>query len=261
MVTATPIHPEGRRYAAPALFLPGLWSSPRAWRAAATFLGHRGWEGSILDLRALPGGHTARAEAVAEFVRGLPAPPVVLAHDGAALVALALARLTPVQAIVLVAPLVPGTGPSHAYAWSWGLVWALVSKRRCAPPRSALASIVFADLSPSDRADLGPEDPRILGELARPTPVGGASPMPPCLVVAGASDPLLPPDDAGVFAARIGADRIEVAGGHWLLAGPTWQPCASAIHRWLVQRGGAPLLELYEEAMAERAAADDDQAE
>jgi hypothetical protein len=53
----------------------------------------------------------------------------------------------------------------------------------------------------------------------------------------------------------LGADeRVIEDAGHWILAGPSWQRTVDVVHRWLVQRLGAPLLELYPEAMAEREA-------
>jgi pimeloyl-ACP methyl ester carboxylesterase len=80
----------------------------------------------------------------------------------------------------------------------------------------------------------------------------------PAVVVAGDRDRLLPADAAAAFARAAGADLLRLDGaGHWPLAGPRWQPAVATVHRWLVQRLGAPLLELYEEAMADRDAEDD----
>lgn len=252
MLAVTPVHPEGPRYAAPVVYVPGLWCPPAAWRAAASYLGHRGWSGALLDLAAVPGGGDARVAAVAGYVQALPAPPVVVAHDGGAALAVALAGRVPVHALVLVAPLVPGAPSTRAYVWSWGIVRALLTAARCAPPTGRFADAVLADLPASHRDALRPEDPRILAALARPTTVRRPSPMPPCLVVSGETDPVLPPDAARAFAEDLGAELASVSGGHWPFAGAAWQACVGVIHRWLVRRGGAPLLELYEEAMAER---------
>jgi len=45
--------------------------------------------------------------------------------------------------------------------------------------------------------------------------------------------------------------------GHWPHVGPTWAALVNLVHRWLIQRLGAPLLEQYADAMAERDADDD----
>jgi pimeloyl-ACP methyl ester carboxylesterase len=132
----------------------------------------------------------------------------------------------------------------------------MMARRRLPLPTGPVADVVLREISPGDRAALGPEDARVLGELARAAPLPRPSSMPAALVVAGTHDPLLPREAARAFAAGIGADHVEIEGGHWLIVGSGWQACVGAVHRWLVRRGGDALLELYEEAMAERG--DDD---
>ena len=108
MLTATPVHPEGPRYAAPIVYLAGLWVSPVVWRPVATYLAHRGWEGRLLDTRGVRGGIAARADAVAADLAKRAVEPVLVGHDAGAMVALAVAAKVPVRALVLAAPLVPG---------------------------------------------------------------------------------------------------------------------------------------------------------
>ena len=256
MVTATPVHPEGPRYGASIAYLPGLWTGPLLWRPAAQYLAHRGWAGLLLDAGPVAGGVAARAAAVQAYLRKLPAMPVLIGHDAGALVALASAVEGEVPALVLVSPLRPGAPRTHALAWSRGLPWALVRRRPLAPPGGATGRAFLVD-RPTD-VPTTTEDPRLLSELARRTPVTRPARMPPALVLHGARDPFVTAEDARRLATDLGADLVELEGqGHWLPAAAVWQRAGDRVHRWLVQRLGETNLELYAEAMADRDEDDD----
>jgi pimeloyl-ACP methyl ester carboxylesterase len=82
--------------------------------------------------------------------------------------------------------------------------------------------------------------------------------VPAALVVHGGRDPLLSAAAAARLAGELGADACELPdAGHWPLLGASWQACVRHVHTWLVRRLGEPLLELYEEAMADRDADDE----
>jgi pimeloyl-ACP methyl ester carboxylesterase len=256
MATATAIHPEGPRYAAPIVYLSGLWVAPRIWRHAAGYLAHRGWEGRLVDTRDVGGGIAKRGQAVADDARTLSSPPVLVGHDAGALVALAAAAEVPVRALVLVSPLVPGAPGTHALTWSRGLPWALLRGRALGPPAGAAGAAFLRDVAPDAWSVSPGEDPRMLAELARRSRIRRPATMPPTLVLRGEADRLVSRDDVSRLASDLGAELDEIAGhGHWLLVPPAWQACVHRIHRWLVQRLGEDLLELYAEAMADR---DDD---
>ena len=253
MIPATSVHPEGSRYGASIVYLPGLWLGPEALRPAASFFGHRGWAGTILDLRGVPGGIPARADAVAAHVRGLSTPPVLVAEDAGAVVALAVAARVTVAALVLASPLRPGTPPAHALGWSRGLVWALLRRRPLPRPGGPVAAAFFDAVPPGVVAAAGVEDPRVLAALCRRTPLRRAAVMPPTLVLRGRLDPLVGSEDARALAAELDAELDELPEGrHRLLSGPAWQQAVRRTHRWLVRRLGEANLELYAEAMADR---------
>ena len=252
MVTCTPVHPEGPRYGASIVYLSGLWVGPQVWLHTATYLAHRGWAGALVDTRAVRGGIAGRAQAVAEHLRTLVAPPIVVGHDAGALVALAAAARAPVRALVLVSPLLPGTPTTHALTWSRGLVWSLLRRRAVGPPVGRLGEAFLGEVPAGIRATVTAEDPRLLADLARRRTIVRPSAMPPTLVLRGARDPLLSRADAADLARQLAADHDELPGGHWLTTAPAARECVHRAHRWLVQRLGEPLLELYAEAMAER---------
>src|SRR5262245_10167487 len=132
------VHPEGPRYGAPLLFLPGLWSAPDVWRRAAGLLAHRGWEGWIVDPSGT-GGAAARADRVAAVAGDFGRPPVIIAGDGAGLVAIEVARRTPVAAMVWIAPVRPGGAAVRRVISPWRVLAGLLLGRRIERPASWLA--------------------------------------------------------------------------------------------------------------------------
>jgi pimeloyl-ACP methyl ester carboxylesterase len=257
MVRAETLPVEGPRYTAALVFVPGLWAGPDVWRSFASFLAHRGWEPHLLDTRALPGGIAGRATVIAEYAASLAAPPVIVGHDAGAVAALVASRGAAVAAVVLAAPLVPGSRGARALTLEPRNLFRLLAGRPVPPPHGPAAALAWATLDDAVRGrilrGLAPEDAAIVWEIAR----GGVSMERlagvPALVVAGTRDPLLSPEGAAALAERLGADaRVLPDAGHWLLAEPRWQEVVGVVHRWLVQRLGEPLLETYAEAMADR---------
>jgi pimeloyl-ACP methyl ester carboxylesterase len=257
-------HPEGPRYEAPLVCLPGLWSSAGTWTRMASFLGHRGWAVTVPDLVAVRGGIEARIEATERHIRTLGEAPVVIAHDAGGLVAVALARRLSIRALVLVAPLAPHSDRTHALLWSWAMVWSMVARRPVPPPTGVVADLLFDDLPAAGRATLQPEDPRMLGWLLRGESLASIAGLRspeheevPVLVVRGRRDAALAADEAAQLAQDVGGCLETMEGGHWLLGGDAWLACAGHVHRWIVRALGARLLGLYDEAMAEREGAED----
>lgn len=241
-----PIRAESGRYAASLVLIPDLWADPETWSALSAFLGHRGWEGAIVGLRGLDGGIAARARAVAEYAAKQPAAPVLIGHGAGAIVALEAARLRPPLATALVAPLTAGSTPVRRLGWRLSTVTDLLRGGPCRPP-------LDAGLSARVAAMLGPDDRTAVLDVLRGRGVAPPVPGPPALVLAASNDPLAPPETTRPLATALGAEhQVIPASGHWLITDGPWQTTGGALHRWLVQRLGEGLLELYAEAMAER---------
>src|SRR5262245_41904136 len=254
MLQATPVHAESARYSTSLVFLPELWAPARVWLPAASFFGHRGWEGELVELRGA-GALAQRTAAVIEHIRPLQHPPVLIGHGAGALVALEAARAGAVSAAVLVAPLVPGSTGVRILTRRWDALAALALGRAIPPPRAGAARRAFGETP----ADLDVESARAVLDAVRGRP--SLAPLAvPTLVVAGERDPLLPPAAATALASSLAADHITIPGAsHWPILAPGWQRTVAEVHRWLVRRLGEALLDFYAEAMAERAAdADDD---
>ena len=253
MLTAETVHAEGARYTASIVCAPGLWATAAVWRGVAGFLGHRGWECHLLDACGMPGGIGARARAVADYLGALPAPAILLAHDAGAAVALATAERAPVAALVLLAPLLPGTRAARRLAFAPRRLLPLVVGGMVPAPAENPSWLDAPDpVRGSVLRGLRADDAGSVRDVLWGRVAARPSAAVPTLVVAGSHDRLVPADATEPLARAIGAERRALEGGHWLLAGPGWQDIIAVVHRWLVQRLGAPLLELYPEAMAER---------
>jgi hypothetical protein len=240
-----PVHPEGPRYRAPVLFVPGLWAAPVIWRPAAGLLAHRGWEGWLVD-PAGTGGVEARAAALATLAAEFGRPPVVIAEDAAGVAAFELARRTALAAIVWVGPVRPGGAAMRAAVSPWAVLAGLVAGRAVARPAAWPPVEGPAEWRRSH------EEAALVVDVVRGRTALHSAPIPTALVV-GERDPRSNPPERNALAAQLGADLVVLPGAAGApLAIGAWQEHAGAVHRWLVQRLGETLLELYEEAMAER---------
>lgn len=228
------VHPESPRFHASLLFVHGLWGDPGRWRRPMGFFAHRGWQCHAVDLTpsAAPADHAAVLAGVA---RELDPPPVLVGHDAGALLALGCSAPAPV-AVVAIAPLLPRElrRRSLAPAAAWRQRWAVHRGRPVPPPRDGAAWFGM------------PAAPRAPGEspvwvrsvdawVPRPAPA-------PALVVVPRGDAIAAPDEQEALARCVGADVLHLDGGHALPVGAGWETCVAAVHRWLVQRLGAPLL-------------------
>lgn len=248
MLQGIPLRAESPRYNASLVVLPELWAPASSWQAVAGFLGHRGWEGWVLELRG-QGGLEDRAAAVVEFAARLDRPPVLVGHGVGAHLALRTAQAARAAALVLIAPVEPGSAPSRGLVSRWDVAKAALLRGDVPPPQGRRAARLFGE-TPSR---LGAEPAPAVLDLVRSTPPPGGPPGVPTLLVAGSRDPLLPPAAALALSQRLDAERADVVdAGHWLHLRPDWQRTVGLVHRWLVQRLGEGLLDYYADAMAER---------
>jgi len=257
MLTAEVVPPESARYAAALVLVPGLWAGTHAWRGFAAYLAHRGWECHLVAVHD-HGGIAARAAAVAAYAATLPSRPILVGHDAGALVALAAATRGRALAAVSMAPLVPGSGEVRALLGGLRPLVAALLGRSLPPPAGPAATRYWGEVGDPLRVRVGEGGGAEDGALVRDLLLGRAAPTPapelPVLLLAGEHDPFLPTAAARALAGTLGAEHQVLPGaGHWPHLHPaTWQRTVGALHRWLVQRLGEPLLELYVEAMAER---------
>jgi pimeloyl-ACP methyl ester carboxylesterase len=247
----TPVHPEGPRYRAPIVFVPGLWTGPEIWRRAAGLLAHRGWEGWLVDLGRVAGGTAARADALGRATATLERPPVLIAQDAGGVVALEMARRMPVTAVVWVRPILPGGRGLRGAVSPWRVLAGLLFDTPVPRPAQWMGDATVTGWAlDQDAAAL------VVDVVRGRTSVEGAGV--PTVLVAGEADGVCPLEERTALAAMLGAEVLVLpAADRFPLATGPWQRHAGAVHRWLVTRLGETLLEFYDEAMAERDAGDE----
>lgn len=252
------VRAESERFAAPLLLIHGLWAGNWVWERIAGYLGHRGWESWAIDLSGQAGGprpaqlRDLLAQCV-DVARTMGASPVVVGHDAGAMVALHLTARVEVQALVLMAPLLPGYGALRA-ALGAGRALAVLLGRPLKPPAGPSALAFFAGTEARTReilrARLIAEPGRVVYALLR----GSFDPpgrLPPVLVLGGVDDAVAPSDVVRAVARAVDGDALIVPGGHWLPVEERWKETANRVHRWLVKTLGDPLLLLREESEEE----------
>ena len=231
---------ENARYAAPLVFVHGLWVGGWCWRSFAGFLAHRGWEAIAPDLRGRPESRPAslRKTTLADYVEDVISivearggiTPILVGHGVGGLVALQAARRISCRAVVALAPPLPGAvRPALREILGRRAGWL---DRRVPPP--------------ADIERLGPvvtDSPRVATAL-----VGGdveIGPISiPVRVVGGERDDWVDPDALAAEAERRGWSHARRAAGHWDLSGRGFERQVDPIHRWLVRELGGELLRL-----------------
>jgi pimeloyl-ACP methyl ester carboxylesterase len=240
------IEAENERYAAPLVFLHGLWVGPEIWRPAALGFAHRGWSCRLLDGRSHgadgpPGpGFAGDVERVARELAALEAPAVVIGHDAGALVALALAERAAVRAAVAVAPLLEG---ASSLLDPLTRLRVLLGIGDVAPPPAASDYRKTSAPTAAQRLGgiVGPEPAsRIKGLRSRALAPG--APQAPCALVAHEQDVVVSRALVEVTANGLGAELLRLEGGHWGMLEGEVDAWISPIHRWLIRRLGPSLL-------------------
>ncbi len=237
------IEGENERYAAPLVFLHGLWAGPEIWRPMAHGFAHRGWRCALADTRdsarEAP-GFEAWCEEVLRQLAPLDDAAVLVGHDAGALVALALAERGAVRAAVAVAPLLEGvTGVLDPFTRLRGRLGLGTAEppSQGHPYREAASEQARAILMEALAAEPAGRPASLRGRAVTP----GAAPV-PSLLVAQTSDAVVPRPLVEVTANGIEADTLCLPGSHWPMLESQPDAWISPVHRWLIRRLGPALL-------------------
>jgi predicted alpha/beta hydrolase family esterase len=252
--------PQTRKFAWPAVVLPELFATQRHLDILVGYLVSLGWEVYALDLplRAAPPpeasgtapAFSAALSLVREAVNAIGSDVVAVGHGLGGVFALKLAEVSPVRAVVAVAPLVPGF-LSPLFARRPGPLSFLRSVIT-GLPRGRLLDDLVAGADPFQRAAiidlLIPADTSPAMEVARGA-VEFTGNDTPRLVIAGEADQFAPSRRAAQFADQIGAGFVSLKGrGHWLIGGKGLERAVAELQRFLVRTLGEELLLLYSSA-------------
>ena len=258
--TAEVLFPEREKFAAPLLFLPGLWTGSWIWHEAAWGFSQRGWVCWALDLYTQQSrrqcGNTSLEDHLTTITAASAAlddPPIVIGFDlGSLLALLVTARIQP-RALVCISPLLPchwqpalrPALPLVRLAALPALLW-----NRAHPPpsrrlaRDFLFHAVPAALHDQLYAQFEPDSGQVVRTLTRGQTDFPATPLPcPGLVVWGRADRMVPSPAVHWLADSLQTTSLTYPGqGHWLLAGPQAATLVADIHRWLIRSLGEALL-------------------
>jgi pimeloyl-ACP methyl ester carboxylesterase len=249
--------PERDKYKSPLILIHGAWSSSTCWMPWATHFANLGWECRALNLRGRfgddAGGDLKRltfddcVSDVKEVVQAVSFPPVVIAHDLGALIALKALEAEKASALILLAPLPPqGVMPELPRALKLLRLKyrPLLFLRRPFRIEESDFRRLWLSASSEDGAGaecLVAEAPALINEFfARRADF--APPRFPVLVASASEDAIAPAAALHDFAGRLGAEFREVPGGHWLIGEERGEETARDLHRWIMQKAGAEIL-------------------
>lgn len=248
--------PEREKYKAPLILIHGLWSASTCWMPWATHFANLGWECRAVNLRGRYGENAAAelkrltfedcVSDTSQVLRAAPFPPVVLAHDLGASIALEAAAENKLSALVLVAPLPPENGLPRAVKLLRLKYRPLLFLRRAFRlEESDFRKLWLGSGTQDGRAAdcLVADAPALVDAFfaRRPNPAPQKISF-PILAAAGRDDRIVSPAAQQSFADRIGADFREYAGGHWLIGEAGGEEIVRDLHRWIVQKVGGEIL-------------------
>jgi pimeloyl-ACP methyl ester carboxylesterase len=199
------------------------------------------------------------ADAVAHYVRGLPAPPVLIGHSLGGLIVQLAATRAPCAGLVLLGASSPwGVMPTtlDEHGNNFGLTLLGDYWRRPIPPDYRVARQTTLDrLSREDArrafARFVPESGRAIMETVQwwlDHSMASAAPVyritAPLLAIAGGQDRVNPATTLRRVVNRFPAGQAELTVfpdmSHWLIGEPEWQQVADRTLSWLAERGLKP---------------------
>jgi non-heme chloroperoxidase len=252
--------PEQAKFRSPLLLVHGVWSGAWCWQSWATHFCNLGWECIALDLRRRSPQNPMRSlhnlsfsnciQDLAAVIGSFSTPPVLLAMDLGAPMALKVCEQSRTAALVLVSPsslgnLAARSRPQRLLWLKYGLLIFLQRPFRIdekdfrayflAPLPENLQSQLSRQIVPESSA-LAREflAPRVKLEFERLSC--------PILVLGGSDDHITPPATTRRMAERLGGEFREYPGqGHWLIE-LDGEHIVRDIHRWIIQKLGAEIL-------------------
>jgi pimeloyl-ACP methyl ester carboxylesterase len=253
--------PEQKKFNSALILVHGVWSGPWCWQSWATHFCNLGWDCTALDLRHRGTENPPRnfsslsfsdcARDLGEVIRSFSTPPVLVAMNLGALMALKALEESKLTALILVSPSPPGN-LTGAQSRSQRLLWLkyrlLLFLRR--PFRIDEKDFRVHFLTPlPENLQTGltrqtvPESSALVGEFLAPhidfEPDSLSCPL---LVLGGSHDKLTPAATSGRMAQWLGGEFREYPEqGHWLIE-YDGENIVRDIHRWIIQRLGEKIL-------------------
>ena len=253
--------PEQKKFKSPLILVHGVWSGPWCWQSWATHFCNLGWDCAAVDLRRCGGendiGNLPRlsftdcVRDLGEVIRSFPNPPVLVAMNLGALLALKALEESTLAALILVSPSPPSNltvGRSRPQHLLWLKYRLLLFLRR--PIRIAEKDFRLYFLTPLSEnvqnrlvRETVPDSSALVREFLAPRI--GFEPRSltcPLLVLGGSDDKLTPVTNTSRMARSLAGEFKEYPGqGHWLIE-HDGENVVRDIHRWIIRRLGERIL-------------------
>jgi pimeloyl-ACP methyl ester carboxylesterase len=184
-------------------------------------------------------------------IRSFPTPPVLIAMNLGALMALKASESSKLSALILVSPSAPANlarGRSRAQRMLWLKYMFLIFLRRPIQIdekdfRAYFLTPLPEHLRTAVVNQRAPESSLLVREFLVPRVESASDPLHcPLLVLAGSDDRLTPPRTGNRIAQCFGGEFREYRGqGHWLIE-QDGESIVRDIHRWTIQKQGEKIL-------------------
>jgi pimeloyl-ACP methyl ester carboxylesterase len=253
--------PEKAKFKSALVFVHGLWSGSWCWETWASHFCNLGWDCSAINFRGRvgdsPAGQLRRlsfSDCVADLVDVLGSfayPPILLAMNLGALVALSAVEKSAPAALILVSPATSRNlheSRSRAHRLLRLKYSPLIFLRRpIRIDRNDFRENFLYPLPEAKQLEIYkrtvPESPLLVREFLLPritlTAIPGDYPR---LIVAGSEDVIQPVVNAREIGKLMGADFKAVGGqGHWLIEQDS-EALVRDIHRWVIHKLGDKVL-------------------
>ena len=253
--------PEQKKFKSPLLLVHGVWSGPWCWQSWATHFCNLGWNCTAVDLRRRatenPLGNLHNlsfndcVRDLGEVIRSFSSPPVLVAMNLGALMALKALEESRLAALVLVSPSPPGnlaaarSRPQRLLWLKYRLLLFLSRPFRIDEKdfRVHFLTPLPENLQTGLTRQTVPESSALVREFLAPRI--GLEPgrlSDPLLVLGGTHDKLTPAATSSRIAQWLGGEFREYpAQGHWLIE-YDGESIVRDIHRWIIQRLGEKIL-------------------
>jgi non-heme chloroperoxidase len=253
--------PEQAKFNSPLVLVHGVWSGAWCWQSWATHFCNLGWESIAIDLRYRsaqnPMGNLHNlsfsdcVKDLGEVIRSFSTPPVLLAMNLGALMALKVSEQTKPCALILVSPSAPGnlaatrSRPQRLLWLKYRLLILLSRPFRIDEKdfRAYFLTPLPEHLQSAVLRQTVPESSALVREFLAPRVSLEASSLTcPILALGGSEDNITPAETTKRLAEWLGGEFREYPGqGHWLVENDG-ENIVRDIHRWIIQKLGEKIL-------------------
>jgi non-heme chloroperoxidase len=252
--------PAQPKFQSPLVLVHGVWSGAWCWQSWATHFCNLGWDSLAVDLRRRsaqdPMGDLHNlsfsdcVKDLGEVIRSFSTPPVLLAMNLGALMALKVSEQTKPSALILVSPSPPGNllarSPPQRLLWlKYRLL--ILLRRPLQIDEKDFRAYFLTPLPEKLQKALSRqtvlESSALVREFLAPRVSLEASSLGcPILALGGSDDNIIPPATTKRMTEWLGGEFREYPGqGHWLIE-HDGENIVRDIHRWIIQKLGEKVL-------------------